>query len=109
MISEVDYDNNGYVTFEEFVPLMKRVIQENFYLEEELTQVFINFGNEKSLLTTDSLISKLIIASNDVISKGETFIYLGFKFILNVKNIFLLTTHKNSNIILCIHIFLSHR
>ena len=76
MISEVDQDNNGYLTFEEFVPLMKRVIQDDFYLEEEVTQVFINFGYEKSLLTTDPLISKLLIASNDVISKGDIFINL---------------------------------
>ena len=94
MISEVDQDNNGYLTFEEFVPLMKRVIQDDFYLEEEVTQVFINFGYEKSLLTTDPLISKLLIASNDVISKGDIFINLRitlFLFILCVKTYFSIT------------------
>ena len=76
MISEVDHDNNGYVTFEEFVPLMTKIIHDDCYLEEELTQVFINFGNEKHLLSTDPLISKLLIASNDALTKGELFILM---------------------------------
>ena len=71
MISEVDHDNNGFVTFEEFAPLMRKIIYEDAYLEEELTQVFLNFGFDKNLLTTDLLISKILIASNGLLSKGK--------------------------------------
>ena len=70
MISEVDQDNNGYVTFEEFLPLMKKIIHEDIYLEEEIDQIFINFGFDKELLTTDLFISKILIASNGTLSEG---------------------------------------
>ena len=70
MISEVDHDNNGYVTFEEFLPLMKKIIHEDIYLEEEIDQIFINFGFDKELLTTDLFISKILIASNGTLSEG---------------------------------------
>ena len=70
MISEVDHDNNGYVTFEEFFPLMKRIVHEDVYLEEEIDQIFLNFGFDKDLLTTDLFISKIIIASNGTLSEG---------------------------------------
>ena len=70
MISEVDHDNNGYVTFEEFLPLMKKIVHEDIYLEEEIDQIFINFGFDKELLTTDVFVSKILIASNGKLSEG---------------------------------------
>ena len=44
MISEIDRDNNGYITLEEFIPLMNKIVHDDVYLEEELNQIFINFG-----------------------------------------------------------------
>ena len=44
MISDVDDDDNGYITLEEFIPLMSQVIHEDKYLEEEIYEIFINFG-----------------------------------------------------------------
>ena len=71
MIIEADYDNNGCVTFEEFIPLMTQVIHENKYLEEEIIELFAQFGNDKSLWTTEPLISYLSIASNNMLSVGK--------------------------------------
>ena len=71
MISEVDHDNNGFVTFEEFVPLMEKIIHDDLYLEEELTQIFINFGFARNLLTSEALMSKILIASNGSLSEGR--------------------------------------
>ena len=74
MISEIDRDNNGYITLEEFIPLMNKIVHEDVYLEEELNQVFINFGYNESLLTSDALKSKLLIASNGSLSEGNIYI-----------------------------------
>ena len=71
MISEVDQDNNGYITFKEFVPLISKVLHDDLYLEEELTQVFMNFGYEKQMLTSHSLMSRIFIASNEVLAEGK--------------------------------------
>mgnify|MGYP002050552131 CR=1 FL=1 len=62
MISDVDDDDNGYITLEEFIPLMTQVIHEDKYLEDEVIEIFVNFENEKKLLTSEPLISKLLIA-----------------------------------------------
>ena len=40
MISDVDDDDNGYITVEEFIPLMTQVIHEDKYLEDEICQDF---------------------------------------------------------------------
>ena len=74
MISEIDRDNNGYITLEEFIPLMNKIVHEDVYLEEELNQVFINFGYNESLLASDALKSKLLIASNGSLSEGNIYI-----------------------------------
>ena len=71
MISDVDDDDNGYITLEEFIPLMTQVIHEDKYLEDEVMEIFVNFGNEKKLLTSEPLISKLLIAGNGLLYKGE--------------------------------------
>ena len=71
MISDVDDDDNGYITLEEFIPLMSQVIHEDKYLEEEIYEIFINFGTDQKLLLSDDLISKLLIASNGVLSSGN--------------------------------------
>ena len=70
MISDVDDDDNGYITLEEFIPLMGQVVHEDKYLEDEITELFLHFGKERNLLTSDELVSKLLIASNGVLSLG---------------------------------------
>ena len=71
MISDVDDDDNGYITVEEFIPLMTQVIHEDKYLEDEVMEIFMNFGNEKRLLSSDALISKLVIAGNGLLTSGK--------------------------------------
>ena len=71
MISDVDDDDNGYITVEEFIPLMTQVIHEDKYLEEEITELFVHFGKERSFLSSEALASKLLIASNGVLSSGR--------------------------------------
>ena len=77
MISDVDDDDNGYITVEEFIPLMTQVIHEDKYLEEEIVEIFLHFGKERNLLTSDQLVSKLFIASNGVITEGNYFFKFG--------------------------------
>ena len=79
MISDVDDDDNGYITVEEFIPLMTQVIHEDKYLEDEIMELFLHFGKERSLLTSDQLVSKLFIASNGVISEGNNLFKLCIK------------------------------
>ena len=71
MISDVDDDDNGYITVEEFIPLMTQVIHEDKYIEQEIVEIFLHFGKERGLLTSEQLVSKLFIASNGVISEGN--------------------------------------
>ena len=71
MISDVDDDDNGYITLEEFIPLMTQVVHEDKYLEDEIAELFVHFGQERSLLTSDLLISKLCIACNGVLCLGK--------------------------------------
>ena len=71
MISDIDDDDNGYIEVEEFIPLMTQVIHEDKYLEDEVMEIFMNFGNEKRLLTSDALITKLVIAGNGLLTSGE--------------------------------------
>ena len=86
MISDVDDDDNGYITVEEFIPLMTQVIHEDKYLEDEVMEIFMNFGNEKRLLSSDALISKLVIAGNGLLTSGK-FKVLIFKFEQNVNRL----------------------
>ena len=71
MISDVDDDDNGYITVEEFIPLMTQVIHEDKYLEEEIMELFVHFGKERSFLSSEALASKLLIASNGVLTSGK--------------------------------------
>ena len=71
MISDIDDDDNGYIEVEEFIPLMTQVIHEDKYLEDEVMEIFMNFGNEKRLLTSDALITKLVIAGNGLLTSGK--------------------------------------
>ena len=73
MISDIDDDDNGYITFEEFVPLMGQVVHEDKYLEEELYELFIHFAEEKKMLTSDDLVDKLFIATNGELSEGKQY------------------------------------
>ena len=73
MISDIDDDDNGYITFEEFVPLMGQVVHEDKYLEEELYELFIHFAEEKKMLTSDDLVDKLFIATNGELSEGKPY------------------------------------
>ena len=75
MISDIDDDDNGYITFEEFVPLMGQVVHEDKYLEEELYELFIHFAEEKKMLTSDDLVDKLFIATNGELSEGKSYFY----------------------------------
>ena len=83
MISDIDDDDNGYIEVEEFIPLMTQVIHEDKYLEDEVMEIFMNFGNEKRLLTSDALITKLLIAGNGLLTSGkkdESNLYLSKKY-----------------------------
>ena len=71
MISDVDDDDNGYITVEEFIPLMTQVIHEDKYLEDEILELFVHFGKERSFLSSEALASKLLIASNGALTSGE--------------------------------------
>ena len=84
MISDVGYDNIGYITFEEFVPLMTNIIHEDMYLEDEIKELFIHFGNDKSLMKTEPLISKLLIASNDMLSVGKKTNLFVYNHVVNI-------------------------
>ena len=75
MISDIDDDDNGYITFEEFVPLMGQVVHEDKYLEEELYELVIHFAEEKKMLTSDDLVDKLFIATNGELSEGNSHAY----------------------------------
>ena len=76
MISDVDDDDNGYITVEEFIPLMTQVIHEDKYLEDEILELFVHFGKERSFLSSESLASKLLIASNGALTAGRTYLVL---------------------------------
>ena len=88
MISDVDDDDNGYITVEEFIPLMTQVIHEDKYLEDEILELFVHFGKERSFLSSEALASKLLIASNGALTAGmphlvmsrELFLYFTFCF-----------------------------
>ena len=71
MISDVDDDDNGYITLEEFIPLMTQVVHQDMYLEDEINEIFAYFGTKRNMLNSEALISKIIIASNDTISGGS--------------------------------------
>ena len=71
MISDVDDDDNGYITLEEFIPLMTQVVHQDMYLEDEINEIFAYFGTKRNMLNSEALISKVIIASNDTISGGS--------------------------------------
>ena len=71
MISDVDDDDNGYITLEEFIPLMGQVAHEDKYLEDELAELFVHFAKERDGLTSEILAEKLLIASNGVLSQGN--------------------------------------
>lgn len=69
MINVVDYDGNGYITFEEFVPLMKRITDDDLYLEEEIQELFRFYDKERQGLITVPHLSELLITLN--ISDGN--------------------------------------
>ena len=69
MISVVDYDSNGYITFEEFVPLMKRVTDDDLYLEEEIEELFKFYDKERQGFITVPHLSEVLISLN--ISDGN--------------------------------------
>ena len=71
MISDVDDDDNGYITLEEFIPLMTQVVHQDMYLEDEINEIFAYFGTARNMLNSEALISKIIIASNEAISAGS--------------------------------------
>ena len=48
MISDVDDDDNGYITVEEFIPLMTQVIHEDKYLGEEIMEYFYISGKKEA-------------------------------------------------------------
>ena len=60
MISAVDYDKNGFITFEEFVPLMRAIIYDDLYLEEEITELFREYDRERQGLITVAHLSKVL-------------------------------------------------
>ena len=70
MISDVDDDDNGYITLEEFIPLMTQVVHQDMYLEDEINEIFAYFGTKRNMLNSEALISKIIVASNEAISEG---------------------------------------
>ena len=71
MINDVDCDRNGYITFEEFIPLMTKVIHDDLYLEEEIRELLRYYGREYHGLITKPLLSKLLIALNDQLCQGK--------------------------------------
>ena len=71
MISDVDDDDNGYITLEEFIPLMGQVAHEDKYLGDELVELFIHFAKERDGLSSEILAEKLFIASNGVLTQGN--------------------------------------
>ena len=73
MINDVDYDKNGYITFEEFLPLVTKIIHEDLYLEEEIRELFRYYdstGNHHGLITKP-LVSKVLLALNDQLRQGK--------------------------------------
>ena len=103
MISDVDDDDNGYITVEEFIPLMTQVIHEDKYLEDEILELFVHFGKERSFLSSEALASKLLIASNGALTSGEPhlvmprelFLYFdAAEYIINFLAITIFTIHR---------------
>ena len=103
MISDVDDDDNGYITLEEFIPLMTQVVHQDMYLEDEINEIFAYFGTKRNMLNSEALISKVIIASNDTISGGsynDKIESLGFDIIRDFGSIW---QHVNKHMILSQH------
>ena len=60
MMNAVDYDGDGRITFDEFVPLMRTIIYDDLYLEEEITEVFAIYDRERKGVITVSDLSKVL-------------------------------------------------
>ena len=93
MMNAVDYDGDGCITFDEFVPLMRTIIYEDLYLEEEIIEVFAIYDRERQGLIAMPDLSK-VLARLDISDGNVTCIliydtYLGNKYFTNVKLMFL--------------------
>ena len=60
MMNAVDYDGDGRITFDEFVPLMRTIIYDDLYLEEEITEVFAIYDRERKGVITVTDLSKVL-------------------------------------------------
>ena len=71
MIGEIDQDGNGCITFNEFVALMTKNVQDDGDIEEEIREAFRVFDREGHGFITVPDLSQVLTTLGDKLSEGK--------------------------------------
>ena len=70
MIGEIDQDGNGCITFNEFVTLMTKNVQDDGDIEEEIREAFRVFDREGHGFITVPDLTQVLTSLGDKLSEG---------------------------------------
>ena len=70
MIGEIDQDGNGCITFNEFVTLMTKNVQDDGDIEEEIREAFRVFDREGHGFITVPDLAQVLTSLGDKLSEG---------------------------------------
>lgn len=70
MIGEIDQDGNGCITFNEFVALMTKNVQDDGDIEEEIREAFRVFDREGHGFITVPDLAQVLTSLGDKLSEG---------------------------------------
>ena len=71
MIGEIDQEGNGYITFEAFIPVVNKVVREDAYIKEEITEAFRVFDQDNHGIIDVRSLPQVLNNLGDILSKGN--------------------------------------